>query len=380
MRSGRFVKQPSGYKAFIPEALPPTNPALEITPDIQIRLSRADRALGRLDGSIQTLPDPDLFVFMYIRKEAVLSSQIEGTQSSLSDVLEAEADLFGYAPLRKRQDVFEVINYINALNHGLNRLHEIPVSVRLTKEIHAKLLNGVRGSELEIGEFRRTQNWIGPQGCTLNEALFVPPPPADMLKAISDLEKFIHSNSDLPLLLKIGLIHAQFETIHPFLDGNGRVGRLLIIFLLCNEKVLLKPVLYLSHYFKQHRAQYYDLLQNIRTGGDWEEWLIFFLDGIFIVSEEATETARRIVQLREAHRKIIQYVFGRTAANGLRILEHLYSQPIIAVADIVELTAVSYQAANQLMERFVKAQILTEVTGGARNRKYRYNEYIELFN
>jgi Fic family protein len=255
-RSGQYRPQRAGYRAFIPAPLPP-DPPVRIEGELQARLSRADLALGRLDGSIQTLPNPDLFVFMYVRKEAVLSSQIEGTQSSLQDLLAAEAKL--YSP-EQPHDVNEVVNYVAAMNYGFSRLAELPVSVRLIREIHGKLLTGVRGSRLEPGELRRSQNWIGPAGCSLNEARFVPPPPEEVPQALSDLERFLHANGDLPLLVKIGLAHAQFGTIHPFLDGNGRVGRLLITFLLCEERVLMKPVLYLSHFFKRHRQTYYELL------------------------------------------------------------------------------------------------------------------------
>ena len=256
-RAGIYQRQLTGYRAFIPARLPPT-PPVEVRGDLQRLLSNADLALGRLDGSIQTLPNPDLFVFMYVRKEAVLSSQIEGTQSSLQDLLAAEAQL--YTPERPK-DVDEVVNYVRAMNYGLARLSDLPVSVRLIREIHARLLDGVRGSLLTPGELRRTQNWVGPGGCTLKEAVFVPPPPEVVSEALCDLERFLHDGGGLPLLIKIGLAHAQFETIHPFLDGNGRVGRLLITFLLCECGVLHKPVLYLSHYFKRHRQTYYDLLQ-----------------------------------------------------------------------------------------------------------------------
>ncbi len=259
-RAGRYLAQPTGYRAFHPAALPP-QPPVRLTGDLQPLLSAADRALGRLDGSIQTLPNPDLFVFMYVRKEAVLSSQIEGTQSSLQDLLAAEAHIL--APDRPR-DVDEVVNYVAAMNHGLDRLGEFPVSIRLIREIHERLLRGVRGARLTPGELRRSQNWIGPAGCTLNEASFVPPPPHEVPAALGALETFLHSDSDLPPLVQIGLAHAQFETIHPFLDGNGRVGRLLITFLLCQREILLKPVLYLSHFFKQHRTEYYERLQSVR--------------------------------------------------------------------------------------------------------------------
>jgi Fic family protein len=238
-RAGTYQRQPTGYRAFIPAPLPP-KPHVELTGELQRLLSQADVALGRLDGSIQTLPNPDLFVLMYVRKEAVLSSQIEGTQSSLQDLLAAEAQL--YSP-QTPKDVDEVVNYVAAMNYGLARLADLPVSVRLIREIHTKLLDGVRGSRLAPGELRRTQNWIGPGGCTLNEATFVPPPPDIVPQALGDLENFLHAEHDLPLLIKTGLAHAQFETIHPFLDGNGRVGRLLITFLLCESGVLHKPVL-----------------------------------------------------------------------------------------------------------------------------------------
>ena len=376
MRAGRYIQQPSGYKAFIPKNLPPQEPPIQLNSELQSKLSAADRALGRLDGSIQTLPDPDLFVFMYVRKEAVLSSQIEGTQSSLNDVLKAEAKML---TSDTPKDVYEVSNYITAMNHGLTSLKDLPVSVRLIKEIHEKLLSDVRGAELEPGELRRSQKWIGSQGCSLNEALFIPPPPHEMELALSALELFIHSESDLPLLLKIGLIHAQFETIHPFLDGNGRVGRLLITFLLCEKEVLIKPVLYISHYFKKNRQKYYDLLQRVRDSGDWESWLSFFLEGVSEVSNEATETSRNIVSLRENDRAIIQSKFGRTAANGLNVLEQMYSSPFVSVPDIAKYLDISYTAANQLMDRFLTNDILEEVTGQTRNRVFRYSRYIGLF-
>ncbi len=313
---------------------------------------------------------------MYVRKEAVLSSQIEGTQSSLNDLLEAEAKVFS---ARHPRDVDEVLNYVDAMNYGISRLSDLPLSIRLIREIHAKLLDGVRGQEREPGELRRSQNWIGAGGCSLNEATFVPPPAAEIPQALSDLEKFIHDQKKIPALVKIGLIHAQFETIHPFLDGNGRVGRLLITFLLCHQDILQKPVLYISHYFKKNRARYYDLLQNIRDKGEWEPWINFFLTAVFEVSQEATETARKIVALREEHRKRITESFGGATANGLIVLESLYSHPIISVNDIVRITKVSFTAANKLAKRFVENNILVESTGQTRNRLFRYADYISLF-
>jgi Fic family protein len=374
-RAGRYVRQPAGHSAFIPASLPP-NPPVHIVGDLQRLLSDADRALGRLDGSVQTLPNPDLFVYMYVRKEAVLSSQIEGTQSSLQDLLAHEAHVLG---AHRPRDVDEVVNYVHAMNHGLARLAELPVSVRLIREIHAELLRGVRGSRLTPGELRRSQNWIGPGGCTLTEATFVPPPPAEVPDALGALETFLHRQDDLPLLVKIGLAHAQLETIHPFLDGNGRVGRLLITFLLCERNVLNKPVLYLSHYFKRHRQEYYERLQSVRDEGDFEGWLSFFLRGVAEVSAEATETARRILELRETHRREITEHLGRAAGNGHRVLERLYEQPIVSVNQLRSLLGTTFAGANQIVQRLVARGILQEVTGQARNRLFSYDAYVRLF-
>lgn len=374
-RAGRYIEQPTGYRAFVPAPLPPV-PAIRLEGELQALLSEADRALGRLDGSIHTLPNPDLFVFMYVRKEAVLSSQIEGTQSSLQDLLAAEARML--TPDTPK-DVDEVVNYVQAMNYGLERLHDLPLSVRLIKEIHAHLLQGVRGSRLTPGELRTSQNWIGPGGCTLNEASYVPPPPHEVLGALGALETFLHAESNLPVLIQIGLAHAQFETIHPFLDGNGRIGRLLITFLLCQREVLLKPVLYLSHYFKQHRSEYYEHLQAIRDYGQWEQWLAFFLRGVASVSREATETARRILALREEHRATVTAHLGRAAGNGHRVLESLYQRPMVSVSEVQDLTGTTYTAANSLVARLTQLGILQEVTGYKRNRVFRYAPYIALF-
>lgn len=374
-RAGRYVRQLEGHSAFIPAPLPP-DPPLDMDEELLALLSDADRALGRLDGSIQTLPDPDLFVFMYVRKEAVLSSQIEGTQSSLNDVLEAEAAIAD--PARPR-DVGEVLNYVDAMNHGLSRLQDIPISVRLLKEIHEHLLANVRGADKQPGELRRSQNWIGPSGATLLDASFVPPPAHEVPNALGDLENFLYTTEPMPALVRIGLAHAQLETIHPFLDGNGRMGRLLITFLLCERGTLLKPVLYLSHYFKRHRTTYYELLQNVRDEGDWESWIKFFLRGMAEVSREATDTARSIVDLREAHRSLIVNEFGRAAGNALMVLERLYSRPYISVNQIAEIAGVTYPAASSLMDKFVKNGLLFEITGQARNRRYAYTPYISIF-
>lgn len=375
LRAGGYQRQPEGYQAFLPAPLPP-EPPLAMAGELQRLLSEADRALGRLDGSVQTLPNPDLFVYMYVRKEAVLSSQIEGTQSSLQDLLAEEAQL---ADGTRPRDVAEVVNYVRAMNHGLQRLAELPVSMRLIREIHADLMKDVRGSRLAPGELRRSQNWIGPAGSTLRTATFVPPPPAEVPQALGQLETFLHRHDELPLLVKIGLAHAQFETIHPFLDGNGRMGRLLITFLLCERGVLHKPVLYLSHYFKRHRQAYYERLQAVRDAGDFEGWMAFFLRGVAEVSAQAALTARRILELRELHRHAITEQLGRAAGNGHRVLQRLYELPIVTVKDVQGLLGITFAGANQIVNRLEKLGVLGEMTGQMRHRRFRYDAYIRLF-
>jgi Fic family protein len=374
-RAGRYLPQVGCYRAFIPAPLPPKPPVVLNEP-LQKLLSAADRALGRLDGSIQTLPHPNLSVMMYVRQEAVPSSQIESTQSSLQDLLAAEAEVLGSD---RPRDVDEIVNYVAAMDHGLRRLAGLPVSIRLIREIREILLQGVRGSRHDPGEIRTTQNWIGATGASLHEAVFVPPPPAEVAPALAALERFLHEQDSIPLLIKVGLAHAQFETIHPFLDGNGRVGRLLITLLLSEQQVLSKPVLYLSHYFKRHRASYYEHLQAVRDTGDWEAWLSFFLRGVSAVSTEAAEKARRILVLREEHRTAITEQFGRAAGNGHRVLEELFTRPVISVERVIEVTGVTFSAANGLVDRFVEAGILTEFTGRRRHRRFRYDPYVQLF-
>ncbi|GIV83927.1 MAG: cell division protein Fic [Candidatus Roseilinea sp.] len=374
-RAGRYVRQPEGYCAFIPAPLPP-DPPVALDKPLRTLLSQADYALGRLDGAILTLPNPDLFVFMYVRKEAVLSSQIEGTQSSLQNLLAAEVRLNDPdAPA----DVSEVINYVRAMNHGLKRLAELPVSVRLIREIHAELMRGVRGGRLAPGELRTSQNWIGPAGCTLAEAAFVPPPPHEVPNALADLERFLHAKDDLPVLVKVGLAHAQFETIHPFLDGNGRIGRLLITFLLTERKLLARPVLYLSHYFKRHRAEYYDRLQAVRDQGDWEGWLAFFLRGVAEVAAEAAQTAAAVLRMREEYRNRITERLGRAAANGHRIMEKLFDHPIVTVGTVRQWLGLTPAGANNLVNRLVDVGVLREITGYARNRRFRFDPYLRVF-
>lgn len=374
MRSGNYIKQPSGYSAFVPAPLPP-DPPVVMDAELTKLLSRADHALGRLDGVGAVLPNPDLFVAIYVRQEAVLSSQIEGTQSTLEDVLQFEVDDKSNDLPR---DVEEVVNYVGAMNYGLRRLDTLPLSLRLIREIHGKLMEGVRGQNRTPGEFRRTQNWIGPAGADLNSATFIPPPVPDMKDALDKFEKFLHDES-LPVLIHTGLAHAQFETIHPFLDGNGRVGRLLITFLLCQRNVLHRPLLYLSHYLKVHRTEYYDRLTAIRNDGNWEGWLKFFLRGVGEVSEEAMNTSRQIFALREQHRALVNNSLGTGAASGLRLLDYLYEQPIVNIRIVEKHLQSSFVTANKLVEQFVKLNILNETTGGQRNRRYSYFPYLALF-
>ena len=338
-------------------------------------LSDADRSLGRLDGIGAVLPNPDFFVAMYVRQEAVLSSQIEGTQSTLEDVLQFEVDAKG-ADLPK--DIEEVVNYVGAMNYGIQRLDTLSLSLRLIREIHSKLLEGVRGAHRDPSEFRKTQNWFGPAGADLDSATFVPPPVPEMREALDKFEKFLHDDS-LPVLIQCGLAHAQFETIHPFLDGNGRVGRLLITLLLCQRQVLHRPLLYLSHYLKLHRTEYYDRLMAIRNDGNWESWLKFFLRGVEEVSQEAINKARQIITLQEAHREMISKNMGRNANRGFRLLDYLYDQPIVTIRMVEKHLETSYVTADKVVQQLRRLKILTPTSRQRRNRHYSYVPYIELF-
>jgi Fic family protein len=373
-RAGRYVKQRTGYAAFIPAPLPP-DPPVALDGALHALLSRADQAVGRLDGVIRTVPDPDFFVYMYVRREAVLSSQIEGTQSTLEDLLAVELEprpAWRHLP----RDVEEVVRYVHALNYGLARLSDLPLSRRLITEIHRELLTGVRGSRRLPGEFRRSQNWIGPENATLAEATFVPPPVHDMKQALDAFERFLYEQ-ELPTLIHAGLAHAQFETIHPFLDGNGRVGRLLITFLLVHRGVLHRPLLYLSVYLKRHRAEYYDRLTAIRNSGDWESWLRFFLTGVARTAEEATATARAILDLREEHRRAIQE--QSAGVNGLRLLDLLFERPLVHVNFVKDSLGIAFVTANKLVEQFEALGVLEEITGRRRDRIFSYTPYVALF-
>ncbi len=372
-RSGHYVKQPTGYKAFIPAALPP-KPPIRLDEAGVSALSFADLAVGRLDGVAQTLPNPDLFVAMYVRREAVLSSQIEGTQSTLDDVLAFELD-----PKTRDvpKDVEEIVNYVKAMNYGIDRLAQLPLSLRLIREIHAELMQGVRGQHKTPGEFRRSQNWLGPGPTTpIERATFVPPPVHEMNVALDDFEKFLHAEQSMPVLLHCGTAHAQFETIHPFLDGNGRVGRLLISFLLVHRGVMHRPLLYLSHYFKANHLEYYARLTAVREDGDWEGWLTFFLYGVAETAADATTTAKRILVMRDDHRARIEEAMS---PNGLRLLDLLFRRPLVNVGLIEERLKLAFVTAAKLLDGLVELEVIEEITGGRRNRVYRYSPYLALF-
>lgn len=374
-RAGSYQRQPEGYRAFIPNALPPS-PPLQLDGDIQSLLSQAAHAVGGLDGSIHTLPNFDLFVYMYVRKEAVLSSRIEGTMSSLLDLLNAESQIVSDATPR---DVGEVVNYVNAMNYGLDSLANDSISVATIKGTHKRLLEGTRGGNLRPGEIRQEQNWTGPLGCTPMNAVFVPPPPSLVTGFLDELIRYIQHDDGLPPIIKIALVHAQFETIHPFSDGNGRVGRLLITLFLHQHGLLRKPVLYLASFFNRYRREYYTRLQAVRDAGDWEGWLSYFLRGVTEVGVEAADTVRKLLMMREEHRWIVNENFGRAAPNGHLVLEKLYNRPIISVRDVQNITGNSHRTSSQLLARFTDVGILEEGTGYQRNRRYYYSAYIDLF-
>jgi Fic family protein len=374
MRAGEYVKDKDGILSFRPVNLPP-EPPLDIDTEMVTLLSRAERSLGKLDGITGKLPNPNLFIAMYVRQEATLSSQIEGTQASLIDVLEYEAAEIndGRVP-----DVIEIVNYISALQYGLDQIKSREISVELLNEIHKRLLTEGRGSEKNPGKLRETQNWIGPKGCTIFEAYFVPPPPSEIQKLLTELTTFIQKNKDYPILLKYAMVHSQFETIHPYLDGNGRMGRLLITLLLCGDSVISQPVLYLSLFFKKNRDQYYRLLQKVRDDGDWESFVKLFLTGILEISEDAIKTATKIQDLKEKQQKQINDNF-RNITAATKLLDNLYETPFIKVNAVAKLLNTSYPAANNLVEKFEDLGILVEITGQKRNRVYNNKDYIDIF-
>ena len=369
--AGRWMHVVSGgYDAFVPDALPPE---LAWTPELVAELSNADRALGELAGLGRVLPNPHILIAPFIRREAVLSSQIEGTLASLSDLYAYESRQLSF--LEQPPDVREVHNYVRAVEHGLDRMQTLPVSLRLIRELHARLMEGVRGEHQTPGEFRRSQNWIGPPGCTLAEAVFVPPPVAEMVEALDSLEKYMHEPSVVPALVRLGLIHYQFEAIHPFLDGNGRVGRLLITLLLCAWQLLPEPLLYLSAYFEAQRQAYYDLLLAVSQEGAWEAWLRFFLRGVAEQGRDAVLRAARLQGLRERYRQRFQG--ERAAARLLQVVDLLFVRPILDITYVALSLGVSHQSASRYVEALEGAGILREMTGHARNRVYRADEVLE---
>ena len=375
---GRYVTVSTvGEKAnaFIPAPLPPS-PPIEWCSELRSKFDQALLALGRLDSISMLLPDTSLFLYMYIRKEAVLSSMIEGTQSSLSDLLLFEMDQQPGVPL---DDVQEVSNYVAALSHGLRLLEDgLPISIRLFREVHGVLLNKGRGSNQTPGEFRRSQNWIG--GTRPGNAAFVPPPAEDVLECMSQLELFIHDKPEsTPVLLKAALAHVQFETIHPFLDGNGRLGRLLITLILCDQKVLREPMLYLSLYFKTHRQYYYELLNNVRMTGNWEAWLEFFAEAVIATATQAVDTAQQLLDLSNQDRDKISGL-GRVGASVLQVHRALMEHPIATSKSIVDRTGITPATVNKALGHLEKLGIVSELTAQKRNRLFTYAGYIEIIN
>lgn len=370
-RNGVFRKAPTGYTAFYPADLPPF-PPVGLEGEMGLLLSKADRALGAINTIASVLPNPELFVAMFIQKEALLSSQIEGTQSSLVDVLGADEES------EPTVDVGEVVNYVKAMRYGLSRLREddFPMSLRLLREIHGVLMQQVRGGKpaLTPGEFRTGQNWIG--GSNLRTARFIPPPPDALMPALDNLEKFLHGDDHIPLLVRCALVHYQFETIHPFNDGNGRLGRLLITFYLVWRGVLDEPMLYLSAYLKTHQQEYYDRLMQVRTDGNFEAWVKFFLEGVIVVSEQVTSTTRRIQQLER--RDVDRIIQGSTGHHGVLLLRFLMRQPLVRVRDVERELKVSYNKANALIADLEEMGVLVQMNEGRRNRKFMYREYVAL--
>lgn len=374
-RLGRLVETPVAgeiVRAFVPPSLPP-EPAIDVLALLE-KLGLAERALGRLDGITMLLPRQELFLYMYVRKEAVLSSQIEGTQSTLSDLLRFETEAQAGQPI---DDVREVSNYVDAMMYGLERLEELPLSLRLIREMHARLLQSGRGGTKNPGEFRRSpQNWIG--GTRPGNALFVPPPPTEMDACLDALERFMHEEgSRLPALIKAGLLHVQFETIHPFLDGNGRIGRLLVTLYLCVNDVLRKPLLYLSLYLKSHRAEYYRLLQEVREHGAWEAWLDFFLTGVADTANQAFDAATRIVDLFKEDRERIAAESDR-AGSGLRIHDLFQQNPYLTANQLVQKTGLSAPTVNASLADLERAGIVEEITGRKRGRVFSYRRYLAI--
>ena len=372
-RAGTYVQQPGGFKAFLPKPLPP-DPPIEYAEELQALLSQADRSIARLDGIVTVLPNPDLFIAMYVKKEALLSSQIEGTQASLEGLLEFEADM---KPRDNLNDIKDVVNYIRALYYGIGHIEHAPANARLFRELHRILIKGTRGSKKALGEFRRTQNWIGPAGANVFQAHFVPPPPEQILGAMANLETFFNQEDRMLPLVKIALIHAQFETIHPFIDGNGRIGRLLITLFLVCRKILSRPLLYLSHYLKKNREEYYGTLTRVRNEGDWESWIKFFLKGIDEVSQEACVAAAEVIKLKQG---LIDRLYENRFSSiyAVKLIDLLFAKPIIDVKAITDEFNISKESGNEIVRRFETLGILKELTGKQRYKKYLFHDYTTI--
>ena len=369
-RAGHLKKMQSDYQCFVPHNLKDIK--LNIDSEIYALVNKAYLLLGRLDGMAITLPDIDLFVSMYVQKEAVISSQIEGTQASLVDVLQKDKGK------EKIKDTEEIVNYIKATHYAFKRLNKMPLCMRLIRETHAVLLSNVRGEEKMPGEFRRSQNWIGHADSTLKDASFIPPAPDEMDICLGDLERYIHEDSTISNLIKIALIHYQFETIHPFLDGNGRMGRLLIILYLREQGLIEYPVLYLSYFFKKNRNRYYELLNNIRIKGEFEEWIKFFIDGICEISEDAITSIQKIVELKNTDMKKIRELSGSNISNLLLIYDYLLQHPFLEAEDIKNLVGVSKPTANKLLENLMTIEIVELVEDKKRYRQYVYKKYVDI--
>lgn len=365
--AGRLVRATSGYWAYVPNPLPPS---LEWDAALVSQISRADLAVGTLSGLGETLPNPHLLIYPFIRREAVLSSRIEGTQSSLSDLL-----LFEATQVEKQRDVKEVQNYVRAMEYGLKRLHELPLSLRFILELHGILMEGVRGEHAAPGEFRRSQNWIGAPGATLNEATFVPPPVTEMQECLNQLEKFLHSDTRLPAIVQAAMVHYQFETIHPFLDGNGRIGRLLITLLLCQKNVLARPLLYLSAFFEQHRQEYYEILLKVSQIGAWREWIEFFLKAVTEQSEDALSRSRRLLELLRGYSNMAREKHLPPTAGQL--IELIFMKPVLNAKTAQDFLKVSYPSAQNAINSLEKAGILTEITGRKRDKAYSAKEILK---
>ncbi|MDD3621844.1 MAG: Fic family protein [Methanofollis sp.] len=371
-RTGTFVPQRGGYTTFIPTPLPSGD--LDFDEGLLHLLSKADTALARLDGVIQVLPNPDLFVAMYIKKEALLSSQIEGTQASLCGVLEFEADL---QPEEDINEIREVVNYIKAMGHGMEKLEFSEFSVDLLNEIHRFLIQGTRGGSKKPGTIRTEQNWIGTMGTPIQDAMYVPPPPETVPELMRNLEHFIQQPDKIPLFIKASLIHAQFESIHPYIDGNGRMGRLLITFFLYYKGMLSKPLLYLSFYLKKHQQEYYQILNDVRYRGNWEKWIAFFLTGVIETSTNSVETAKKIIDLRS---NLVQVLLEKNigGVTALKFIDVLFETPLITVSRAADALDVSRQTANTLVKKFEDAGVLVEITGNKRYKRYIFSEYLHI--